>query len=261
MADRGIIMTSESVRAIRAGTKTQTRRVIDRVDPTAHGDPHQFMGPHEVVWTSSDPERTPHVMVGVPYHVGDTLWVREAFAVRKLIQPAGDGPWLLGPLKGRVQKYGGGAPVRRGDLRCDGDSVSIAYAANPNREEFAAAPGRFDVYRSEDPPRWRSPRFMPRWASRLTMRVTEVRCERVQAISDADAFAEGMRPGDGLWHHSRDGGYRADEFGWYVNDVRHNAPSWAFAAAWEIINGKRAPWDANPWVWVVSFALVERNRW
>ena len=77
--------------------------------------------------------------------------------------------------------------------------------------------------------------FMPRWASRITLEVTGVRVERLQDCSEPDAVAEGML---------------------YVMAER-GAPSplAAFRIGWDEINGKRpgCSWEANPWVWVVSF--------
>lgn len=92
--------------------------------------------------------------------------------------------------------------------------------------------------------RWRPSIHMPRWASRITLRIINVRVERLQAISEADARAEGARPLDvatgreTLDPNSRQGSYTAH--------YRH---------IWETINGSDS-WDANPWVWVVEFKRV-----
>lgn len=87
--------------------------------------------------------------------------------------------------------------------------------------------------------RWKSPRCMPRWASRLTLEVTAVRVERVQEITCEGITAEGV-PG-------------------YDGHVMTNAERRrAFAGPWDAINAKRgAGWDANPWVWVIEFRRVE----
>lgn len=77
---------------------------------------------------------------------------------------------------------------------------------------------------------------MPRWASRITLRVTEVRVERLQDISEEDARADGI--------------YSA----WPA--VGHSARA-LFRSLWDDINAKRAPWATNPWVWVVSFERVQ----
>jgi hypothetical protein len=83
--------------------------------------------------------------------------------------------------------------------------------------------------------RYRPSIHMPRWASRLTLEVVSVRVERLQDITEADAEAEGLA--------------RNEDFdrGPYANAREE------FAQLWNSINGKRAPWVSNPWVWVITF--------
>ena len=88
--------------------------------------------------------------------------------------------------------------------------------------------------------RYRSPRFMPRWASRITLRITDIRVERLQDISEDDAKAEGVKPLVYAAHHVAAGcGARI-----------------AFEQIWNSINGP-GDWEANPWVWVISFKRVK----
>ena len=89
--------------------------------------------------------------------------------------------------------------------------------------------------------KWRPSIFLPRWASRLTLEVVAVRVERLQEISRADAAAEGMC-------------YLAEQN--YPGIVPSNWPEQNFSAGWDTINGKRAPWCSNPWVWVVEFKVA-----
>lgn len=104
---------------------------------------------------------------------------------------------------------------------------------------------------------WRSPLFMPRSESRLTLEVLGIRVDRVQNISDTDACAEGVRCGDEQWYYGPDGRYKQDIYGWYHGHVRHNAPSHAFRSIWNSIYDKRGlGWDMNPWVWVIKFRVV-----
>lgn len=80
--------------------------------------------------------------------------------------------------------------------------------------------------------------FMPRWASRLTLEITDVRVERLQDITEEDAKSEGATRKD------------CGDFG---------METWtsAFRNLWIDING-RDSWNANPWVWVIDFKTVPR---
>jgi hypothetical protein len=149
---------------------------------------------------------------------GDRLWVREAVALVGTVDPQ----WVL--------------------YRADG------YEAECARHGFDKP------YPSE--PRWRPSIHMPRWASRLTLTVTEVRVQRLKDISEADAVAEGciMDP-------------EPDEYGGHMPaEIAHenggdigwdNARDW-FADLWESINGPDA-WEANPWVVAISFTVQQGN--
>lgn len=98
---------------------------------------------------------------------------------------------------------------------------------------------------------WRPSLHMPRWASRLTLEVVEVRVERLQDISADDAEAEG------LWR----GRARRHLFWQSVADCRFNegrSHKAAFAELWDSVGGETS-WAANPWVWVVSFRRVEQE--
>ena len=88
--------------------------------------------------------------------------------------------------------------------------------------------------------RWRPSIHMPRWASRITLEVTAVKVERLQDISEADAKAEGAEPYRLPVHPDRE-------------HLRHVD---GYHDLWESINGPGS-WDANPWVWCVSFSRLE----
>jgi hypothetical protein len=91
--------------------------------------------------------------------------------------------------------------------------------------------------------RWRQRRAMPRWASRIQLEVTAVRTERLQSISDDDALAEGPRPAPG-------GGF------WAPNAFSPGARD-AFRYQWQHDYGERAEWRSNPWVWPLTFHIIE----
>ena len=100
----------------------------------------------------------------------------------------------------------------------------------------------FDGYDNPAGGRWRPSIHMPRWASRITLEITDVRVERLQDISEADAVAEGARPTLAP-----------------LDTVRLGAAGTAkegFRQIWESINGPGS-WDANPWVWAIEFKKLE----
>jgi hypothetical protein len=92
--------------------------------------------------------------------------------------------------------------------------------------------------------RWKPSIHMPRAASRITLEVTGVRVERLQAITEDDARAEGVLD-------------RSEMTTIELEEDLHPAGlPWArprFKTLWDAINGKRASWEANPFVWCVSF--------
>jgi len=85
---------------------------------------------------------------------------------------------------------------------------------------------------------------MPRWASRITLPLVSVRVERVQDISEKDAWAEGVR--------STDYGWTDGTTGYDTVSARE-----AFRELWDSIYGT---WDANPWVWVAEWSKAEVVR-
>jgi len=87
--------------------------------------------------------------------------------------------------------------------------------------------------------KWKPSIFMPREAARIFLKVTNVRCERLQDISADDCFAEGMAG-------EYDGSCLCPE-------LRE------FQELWDKINTKRGyGWDVNPWVWIYNFERIEK---
>jgi hypothetical protein len=152
---------------------------------------------------------------------GDRLWVRETF----WDHDRGDPP-----------------PARAIDPEED---ERIEYRATPWDRGCA---GGTD---SEDAGGWTPSIHMPRWASRLTLTITDVRVERLQAISDSDVAAEGVR-----WQSRKDGSetdYIAEQ---PVHPAGFFPPRICYWRLWDSLNAARGfGFDANPWVWVLTFTV------
>lgn len=113
---------------------------------------------------------------------------------------------------------------------------------------------------NEDISKWKPSIHIPKKAARIFLRVTTVRAERLQDISESDAKAEGIKS---YWVHKEHGGEwhesSSPPFVGITND--HMTRTTAFAEVWNNINAKRDggaySWDNNPWVWVYSFERVK----
>lgn len=113
----------------------------------------------------------------------------------------------------------------------------ICYAADKNSRDWVS--------------KWRPSIHMPRWASRITLEVTGVRVQRLQDISEADAVAEGIEQAQpGYWRI-----YGRDTDG---ADMDRGARA-SYQSLWQSINGPGS-WEANPWVWAVSFKRLENGN-
>ncbi len=101
------------------------------------------------------------------------------------------------------------------------------------------------TWKTEHKWQWRPAIHMPRWASRLTLELTDVRVERLQDISEQDAIAEGadrlVMDDDGKFYESANGTHRC-----------------GYAGLWDHINGDGS-WDENPFVWCISFRTILAN--
>ena len=252
MKERPILFSGAMVRAILAGRKTQTRRVVKApkhqsmhgrstnwgaafADSSFDGTVGQYL---KLVYGGGDlgpDECTDRVFC--PYGViGDRLWVRES-------------GWQS---EGRFFAY----DATKGVARCSDDAPGYYIQVSPEEAE------------SWDKSEWRhygwkrTPSIhMPRWASRMALEITGVRAERVQDISSADAIAEGIYQCEsGFWwsdpttqdylHRDRP---TPDGFNGGAVD--------AYRDLWDSINGTRpgCSWEANPWVWCVEFKRVEQE--
>jgi hypothetical protein len=199
MSEKPILFSGEMVRAIRAGRKTQTRRVVNtKAQSVAPRSP----GVCQELWDCNHTSLgAPCKIINCPYgQPGMTLWVRETWASHFHMDDTKPSEFSIGA-----------------------QMLPVWYRATDDNSTW------------RERGKWRPSIFMPRWASRINLRVTGIRVERVQGISEDDAMAEGISGGDWL-----------------------GDPVGEFAALWDSINGARlgCAWSDNPWVWVVEFEVT-----
>uniref|UniRef100_A0A6M3L897 Morphogenetic protein n=1 Tax=viral metagenome TaxID=1070528 RepID=A0A6M3L897_9ZZZZ len=214
---RPIIFSRDAIPAILDGRKTQTRRVI------RHAPFRDEIGCAPWCWrrtkraslrrkTEAELLRamTPFCPYGAP---GGGLWVRETFAVA----------WT---------EY---EPCRE-DGQTDLDVPHrVEYRADTGDRHPGGWPD--DAGDDADCPRWRPSIYMPRWASRISLTILDVRVQRIHDITEADILAEGCPRSVAL----------ADRLAW-------------FRALWDSLNAKRGGgWSANPWVWALECRRVTKE--
>ncbi len=221
MNDRPILFSAEMVRAILDGRKTQTRR------------------------------KAPIRELNILQHPGDMLTWSVSF---------------LKAIKGTLASHSGG---KFSDFQArsiiasqfnpygkPGDTLWVRETWAPLKSGSVDFAADWSDMMRKYAGKWRPSIHMPRWASRITLRITDVRVERLLDIegqhpSESDAIAEGVRA---IHHGDGDCYYSA------FRDVPHpknwSDPADAFRELWTSINGDGA-WEANPWVWVISFDRVK----
>ena len=209
MKERPILFSAPMVNATLEGRKTQTRRVIKpQPEEIIVGDMLQ----PGIYYRDADPDQQIHCPYGQP---GDRLWVRETWApFGDYVLFRADGEEYLSPC----ETPGGGYPENcrhhPGCEACTAEGTLI---------------------------KWRPSIHMPRWASRITLKIKSIRVERVHDITDEDAIKEGVtvigRP--------------------ELNELSRGKFIHGFQCLWDSINSKRGyGWDVNPGVWVIEYERI-----
>lgn len=236
------LFSAPMVRANLAGTKTQTRRPlyvlrkavgaavsVDQRYPPPLISVNEGLGAHYTLsgWAKAKP--------------GERIWQRETWA--------------------------------RGCGHSDDDTVCIAYAASQDGPNVGPAfptmvvnniprPAAVDLATWQEDEKWTPSIHMPRWACRFYALITEVRIQRLQDISEADAIAEGCDPFPAIignddimigrvlheapWKHRAPGSF-----------LGMPAPVARYVMLWDKINGDTYPWNSNPWVVAVTYAEIK----
>ena len=209
--ERPILFNGAMMRAILAGQKTQTRRVAKAVVAV-----HTRTG--EALANTNSAGPCVHCPFGQP---GDRLWVRERF------KPVASG-----------QVKNGYGEIRYG-YAYEADSSTRWNKRTTIIHDLTGQPSKGPMQFQQS--QWRSAICMPHRACRLVLEITAVRVERLQAISEADALAEGIEETGG-------------RFTFNAGVHESLTPRLSFQTLWDSTGGD---WASNPWVWVIEFKRVE----
>ncbi len=192
-----IIFSGEMVRAILDGRKTMTRRVVKPQPPEGFRAWHGCVDGN-AAWTD-------HPMQG---EKGQIINAKCPYGAQ------GDKLWVRETFM--VEHFPSAPDNPRVHYRADNTAAGSGWTAAKM---------------------WKPSIFMPRWASRITLEIVNVRVERLQEISEEDAIAEGIDLAS--CHHA------------YALTIG------AYAELWDTINEKRGySWDSNPYVWIVEFKRI-----
>ncbi|NFA61278.1 hypothetical protein EXM63_04170 [Clostridium botulinum] len=237
--EKPILFNTEMVKAILEGKKTCTRRIIKKVSGldflgTSSEDGATFdsalfgKGNLDEILDSEIKER-----IKAPYLPGDILWVRETWKVQSLSN----------------MNY----------------RAKFLYKAKPNnklKETNVDGETYIKLLRYESKNGWHPSIFMPKDATRIFLKVTNVRVGRLQDITEEGAKAEGATKQ--IWYQPY--GTKSENNQEYVGDIIHHKPNYitGFAGIWDRTLGKWDDWlysfKRNPWVWVIEFERIEKEE-
>ena len=208
MKEHPILFNGDMVRAILDGRKTQTRRVVSSVKGIGKVTEFQRSDTPGYDWAMRDKRMLwnevthAELLARCPLgKVGDHLWVRETWRTYK----------SLDHLPPRLIEPGAGIQYEALGTNLPGDKGDYLLGMGKIRPSI----------------------FMPKWAARIWLEITNVSVQRLHDIRQSDALAEGIK-------HST-----------------MNAPTFEFFWLWQSIYGADS-WDANPWVWAITFKRVNR---
>lgn len=238
MVERPVIFNGEMVRAILAGRKTQTRRVMKQQPPEGWC-PVNSRGVADLVartYTKGVVDRHGCLQAGPEvYGVADETWG----AVSPFGKP-GDRLWVR-----ETHREVGYSECGCSD-HCECQKGGYAYRA--------------DGFDGEE--KWTPSIHMSRYAARILLEITSVRTERLNDISHEDAEMEGIH--HEVWDQTvvaRNYSTKNDFFQFWDEDLPHYVEMdelyrASFRSLWQSIYGQES-WDSNPWVWVVEFKQVQ----
>jgi hypothetical protein len=218
-----ILFSTAMVQAILAGRKTQTRRATGLVQVNAAPNDWQLC------WTQSTRINGKSVQFGAGFQS------------------------KINPKNVVFEKCPYGKP---GDVLWVRETWANLNADFPSITPYYVYKADLDHKDQHGPITWKPSIHMPKTACRLFLKITNIRAERLQDISERNAIAEGI-----LAVESFDSGCGISKKQLYQNYLESGytelLPKDSFKSLWQSINGKES-WYANPWIWVVEFEQTEK---
>lgn len=236
MKQTPILFSTPMVQAILLGHKTETRRLrgLDSINE----DPDKWVpdifptlipikgkaDEYEVEFMFRNLDNEQVELIKAPYGWSkDILWVRETFCIT---QPEDPETYYFGYKAGSVKGYSQYPCSSKYDFSCDID-------------------------------KWKPSIHMPKEACRIWLQIKDCYPQRLQALSEKSASAEGIvKKNDSLPKNT----WGIDiEKGDKVHGIRSTSPILAFSSLWEYINGEHS-WSKNPWVWTTEFKRINQSN-
>lgn len=224
-----ILFNTEMVKAILAGEKTMTRRIIKSQPKEQLKCVIQHSTSGKSCWMEDNADQlSKDFKFHKAYEVGDILWVRETWAIHDLM------------LKPRKLSTSNQEWFYKKKFEPE-MAPHVVYLADYSKGAWPGA--------------WKPSIHMPRVAARLFLKVKDIRVERLMDITEENARAEGIE-----W--TNEGPLHAHYLNHDLNaSMNFKTSKEAFSSLWDSIYAKRGNgWDVNPWVWVIEFERVEGDQ-
>lgn len=257
MNTKPILFSEPMVRALLEGRKTQTRRPVKPSNSwfdgnrweKAYGDAGEFDWPNAWIDPGPSPAGNPGPYLKV---------ARTSSATVHRIYPQ----WQPLDLLWVRETWCGKANPESGVVEWNEDENTYPVHYQADGEDVVAVDGDgFTQFRKDGSSAspWSPSIHMPRWASRLTLRITDVRVQRVQDISREDVIWEGVEPPrcPKCGYTRGDCHLHMDHHLCGLETPTHEAS--AFASLWDSLHKDREAWAANPWVWALTFEVLHAN--
>lgn len=250
--ERPIILSAQEVNAVLAGNKTQHRVPALTNEQVINGYRCCYgVASGQVIFTKDESDESfvddGYISVECPFgKVGDRLWVKEDWRVGAWRETGGvlaidykaspeitNTPWV------QVSDDEDGKKFEAVWIAVTDELDSKGIKTNDD--------GHYHWPAGQAPLEWRDALTMERWASRLLLEITDIRIERIQDISEADAKAMGLKP-DYCDHKYQ----TCEDIGCIGK--------WAGALWLHLRHDKKIPVHHTAWVWVIEFKVIKESN-